>query len=155
MIDIIFKHHGMLDKFIGDGIMATFGTPTPSGDDAINSLQAAMEMSLALKNLNERRSADGQKEIRIGIGIHYGPVIAGNIGNENRLEYTVIGDTVNIASRLENATKELRREIVFSEELKARVEKGIPVAPLGTIKIRGRERPISVYTVHDMGRYHH
>jgi adenylate cyclase len=147
MVDIIFRHNGTLDKFIGDGIMATFGTPSVSAEDADNAIKAAMEMSSALQAFNKRRIAQGLEEMNIGIGIHYGPVIVGSIGSENRLEYTVIGDTVNTASRLETATKELKREIIFSEELKNNFISTKNSIPIGSIEIRGRQTQMQVYSV--------
>jgi adenylate cyclase len=147
MVEIIFKYNGTLDKFIGDGIMATFGTPTMSPDDADNAINAAKEMSSALNRYNMGRIQAGLGEIKIGIGIHYGQAIVGSIGSENRLEYTVIGDVVNIASRLESATKELKREIVFSEELKNRIGPDIMTTLLGSIEIRGHEKPMQVYSI--------
>jgi len=95
MVGIIFAHGGTLDKFMGDGILATFGTPEPNEDDLIHALQAGIAMKHALKDLNQERLAQGKPQIGQGIGIHYGEVIAGNIGTKERLEYTVIGDAVN------------------------------------------------------------
>lgn len=147
MVDIIFKHDGTLDKFVGDGIMATFGTPSTSEDDASNAVRAAMEMSSSLRSFNIDRTKSGLEEIRIGIGIHYGQVVVGSIGSGNRLEYTVIGDTVNIASRLETATKELKREIVFSREVKNQIAADIKTTLLGSIEIRGHGKPMQVFSV--------
>ncbi len=147
MVDIIFRNNGTLDKFIGDGIMATFGTPSTGIDDADNAVKTAIEMSSALKELNLKRNNAGLSEIRIGIGIHYGPVIVGSLGSENRLEYTVIGDTVNIASRLESATKKLQKEIIFSEDLKNKISEDIHARSIGLINIRGREKTMRVYSI--------
>lgn len=147
MVDVIFRNNGTLDKFIGDGIMATFGTPSTTGNDARNALSAAVEMQAALKSLNEARKAGGRPAVRIGIGMHYGPVVVGNVGSESRLEYTVIGDTVNIASRLESATKELNETIVFSEALRAELSTDTPASLVGDIPIRGKTGRLRVYTV--------
>ena len=147
MVDVIFRNNGTLDKFIGDGIMATFGTPSTTGNDARNALSAAVEMQAALKSLNEARKAGGRPAVRIGIGMHYGPVVVGNVGSESRLEYTVIGDTVNIASRLESATKELNETIVFSEALRAELSTDTPASLIGDIPIRGKTGRLRVYTV--------
>ncbi|MCX7028950.1 MAG: adenylate/guanylate cyclase domain-containing protein [Spirochaetes bacterium] len=147
MVDIIFRHDGTRDKFIGDGIMATFGTPSPTKDDARNSVLAAIDMQRSLADLNALRIADGKEPIRIGIGIHYGQVVVGNVGSENRLEYTVIGDTVNTASRLESATKELHQPIAFSEDVRGRMGDDIPAIMIGDIQLRGRAKGVRVYTV--------
>jgi len=147
MVEIIFKYNGTLDKFVGDGIMATFGTPSTSEDDASNAVKAAIEMSSSLKNFNIERTNAGLAKIAIGIGIHFGQVVVGTIGSANRLEYTVIGDTVNIASRLEAATKELKREIVFSQEVRDHIAEDIKTVLLGSIEIRGHGIPMQVYSL--------
>jgi adenylate cyclase len=147
MVDIIFRHHGTLDKFIGDGIMATFGTPRSTTDDARNAVLAAMDMQRSLADLNTSRVTAGKGPIRIGIGIHFGKVIAGNVGSESRLEYTVIGDTVNTASRLESATKELHQPIAFSEDVRSRIGNDIPTTMVGDIQLRGKAKGLRVYTV--------
>ena len=106
----VFDNNGTLDKYIGDGLMATFGTPDPGPQDAANALQCAMDMIASLEDWNAERIGEGKAPVRVGIGLHYGAVIAGDIGNERRLEYSVIGDTVNIASRLEHLTRNLNSE---------------------------------------------
>ena len=147
MVNAIFKNGGTLDKFIGDGIMATFGTPTPSSDDALNSIKSAIKMSESLKEINEKRIRNGLSEIKHGIGIHYGPAIIGNVGSEDRLEYTVIGDTVNIASRLESSTKELNEEIIISNDLREMVRDKIKDKKKGSISLKGKMEPIEVVAV--------
>ncbi len=105
MVEVIFGFGGTIDKFIGDAIMVTFGTPDPASDDAERSVRAGLAMNAELAELNAGRERRNLAKIRHGIGIHFGPVIAGNIGTEERLEYTVIGDTVNVASRIQDACK--------------------------------------------------
>jgi adenylate cyclase len=151
----VFDNNGTLDKYIGDGLMATFGTPEPSPKDARNSLQCALDMITALTVWNAERSAAGEASVRVGIGLHYGLVIAGDIGNERRLEYSVIGDTVNIASRLEQLTRTLETPLVVSDSLiKAmtlNVEGGNSIllnnlVDKGVVDIRGREFGVAVWT---------
>lgn len=113
----VFDHGGTLDKYIGDGLMATFGTPRSGPDDARNALKCALDMIAALDKWNADRAAAGQPPVQVGIGLHYGPVVAGDIGNDRRLEYSVIGDTVNIASRLEHLTRDLDTPLVVSNRL--------------------------------------
>ena len=113
----VFAHNGTLDKYLGDGLMATFGTPYPGGRDAANALAAARAMATSLADWNEARRRQGQAPIRMGIGVHWGPVVLGDIGGENRLEFATIGDTVNVASRLEHMTRELAAEVAASEDL--------------------------------------
>ncbi len=115
----VFAHGGTLDKYLGDGLMATFGTPYPGTRDAANALAAARAMASSLAEWNERRLRQGETPIRIGIGVHWGPVVLGDIGGESRLEFATIGDTVNVASRLEHMTRELAAEVAASEDLVA------------------------------------
>jgi len=155
----VFDNHGTLDKYIGDGLMATFGTPAPDTHDAENSLQCAIDMIAALDQWNAERARAGTAPVRVGIGIHYGPVIAGDIGNERRLEYSVIGDTVNIASRLEHLTRDLGTTVVVSDSVVENVAKDSPVgrtilarfSKAGIQSIRGRQAGIPVWTLNETG----
>lgn len=151
----VFDNNGTLDKYIGDGLMATFGTPEPSPRDALNSLQCALDMITALTVWNTERCAAGEAPVRVGIGLHYGLVIAGDIGNERRLEYSVIGDTVNIASRLEQLTRSLNTPLVVSDnlikEIQLNDDEGIKIlvdnlSEGGVREIRGRESGVAVWT---------
>ncbi|EOQ89026.1 adenylate/guanylate cyclase catalytic domain protein [Leptospira yanagawae serovar Saopaulo str. Sao Paulo = ATCC 700523] len=148
MLDIVFQNHGTLDKFIGDGMMVTFGTPTISQEDATNSVKAGIAMLQALALWNKKRESNGEKPISIRIGIHYGPVIVGNVGVEKRLEYTVIGDTVNAASRLEALGKELKRNFLISRELfdhiRLEFKQNLKFKTLGTLSLRGKTKTTEI-----------
>jgi adenylate cyclase len=103
----VFAHDGTIDKFLGDGLMAVFGSPMPSGLDATNAARCAIEMLAAVERWNERREQSGNVAVRLAIGIHYGEVIQGDVGSDQQLELTVVGDTVNIASRVEAHCRQL------------------------------------------------
>ncbi len=118
----VFAHEGTLDKYLGDGLMATFGTPFAGERDASNALACARAMMASLAAWNAERRARGEPEIRAGFGLHYGPVVLGDIG-ANRLEFAVIGDTVNVASRVEALTRPLDVELAATTALKSRVER--------------------------------
>jgi adenylate cyclase len=112
----VFAHNGTLDKYLGDGLMATFGTPTPRPESALDALRCAMAMQAAMEVWNAERGRGGLSPFRIGVGVHFGEVAFGNIGS-SRLELAVIGDTVNVASRLESLTRELNAAIVVSRDV--------------------------------------
>jgi adenylate cyclase len=103
---VVFRNGGTLDKFIGDGLMATFGTPEPSSIDASNALSAMFEMVEAFEQLKTRWTTEQKGDLNLAVGVHYGPVVIGNIGSKERLEFAVLGDTVNVANRLEGATRQ-------------------------------------------------
>lgn len=116
----MFRHAGTLDKYLGDGLMATFGTPIAGETDASNALNCARAMLRAVDRLNADRNSAGEPPIRVSIGLHYGPVVVGDIG-ANRLEFAVIGNTVNVASRMEGATRELDMRLALTGDLRDRV----------------------------------
>ncbi len=149
----VFAHDGTLDKYIGDGLMATFGTPAPGDFDATNALLAARRMLAELDALNAERLAAGEPALRISIGIHYGPVVQGDIGGGRRLEFTVLGDTVNVASRLEAMTRELGTPLAISGDMVERLcaETADPELE-GLVEsepqaIRGREAKLELWTL--------
>jgi adenylate cyclase len=117
MADAVFQHEGTVDKYIGDALMATFGTPHPGPRDASNALACARAMAASVAVWNDERQVAGQEPIRVGIGAHFGPVVLGDIGSERTLEFAVVGDTVNVASRLEGLTRALQATAVISEDL--------------------------------------
>ncbi|MFC1474840.1 adenylate/guanylate cyclase domain-containing protein [bacterium] len=145
MLDVVFKYEGTLDKFIGDAIMVLFGAPKSRPDDAKRAVLMAMEMQSALARLNANRAAAGKPEISIGIGINTGSVVAGNIGDSRRTEYTVVGYNVNLASRLEQLTKKYGNDIIISDTTYERVKDFVEVNELGEASIKGKELPIVVY----------
>jgi adenylate cyclase len=145
MVESVMAHDGVVDKFIGDAIMAVFGAPVPRPDDALNAVKAALEMRRRLAKMNEGFRARGLPEIRAGIGLHTGEVVAGNMGHIERMEYTVIGDAVNLASRLEGMTKELACDVLLSEDLYAKVSDQVDAEPLRRIHVKGREQDVMVY----------
>ena len=147
MVGIVMQEGGVVDKYIGDAIMVVFGAPVSKADDAIRAVRAAVRMRAALVHLNERLVARGQVALRTGIGLHTGDVIAGNIGSEQRMEYTVIGDTVNVASRLETATKELGVDIAVSDDTWREVQAHFVGRAIREITVKGREQPVTVYEV--------
>ena len=120
----VFAHDGTLDKFLGDGLMATFGTPYPRPDDAERALACACDMAAEVVAWNREREDAGEPPVRIGIGLHFGPVVLGEIGDEWRLEFAVIGDTVNVASRLETMTRDLDVDVVASNDVVAQAQHG-------------------------------
>jgi adenylate cyclase len=113
----VSTHHGMIDKFIGDAIMAVFGVPQPGDNDGRNALNAALGIIAELDQWNKERRAQNQDFVSVGIGVHFGPVVAGALGDASRLEYTVIGDTVNVAERLEKLTRTFDAPLVVSHDL--------------------------------------
>jgi adenylate cyclase len=149
----VFRHEGTLDKYLGDGLMATFGTPFTSDSDAGNALRCAQAMTGSIDELNVERKDRGEPPIQISLGLHYGQVVLGDIGL-NRLEFAVIGTTVNTASRLESLTRELGCAIVASDDLvqRARTEAGssdadfMHLAELPPRTIRGLEQPVGIWT---------
>jgi adenylate cyclase len=147
MLEAIFSHQGMLDKFIGDGIMAEFGTPLFDPDQEKNAVLAALEMQEKLGRLDKRWAAAGKPVFQMGIGIHTGPAIVGNIGSEERMEYTAIGDTVNVASRLQVATKELGVQIIVSQATRQALGVEFRIKDLGSLLLPGRTGEISAYSI--------
>ncbi len=151
----IFGQGGTLDKFIGDDVMATFGTPDPQPDDAARALRCALDMARAVDLWNSRRRPRSQPPIRIAVGIHVGPVLMGAIGSQDRLEFSAVGDTVNVASRLEQLARTHDATIVASAEtLRAASESGGLGAGqaalfrrVGPVNVPGRDAPVDIFVV--------
>lgn len=153
--DAVFANNGTLDKYIGDGLMATFGTPDSTPQDASNAINCAFDMLHALETWNIEREETGLAPVRVGIGLHWGPVVVGDIGNDRRLEYTIIGDTVNTASRLEQLTRSLSASLVVSDELMREVDTRLlkpiydskKLVDMGEQNIRGRASRVTVWAL--------
>jgi adenylate cyclase len=148
MADIILRHNGTIDKYIGDAIMAFWGAPVPTSDHAEQAVLAAREMLAGLTEVNKTLKDRGfDHEVKIGIGINTGVATIGNIGSEQKKNYTVVGDTVNLSSRLESITKEYKCPLIFSEYTHERIKNTIDCTLLGSVKVKGREQPVIIYTV--------
>jgi len=145
MTEIIFKYNGIVDKFIGDGILAYWGAFTPDHNHAEEAAKAALEMIEKVKELNEHWAKQGKGPIAIGIGVNTGTVIFGNIGRGKKIEFTVIGDPVNLAARLESLNKEFHTSIIVSEATRNRLGKEAQVRPLGGVKVKGKTVETTVY----------
>ena len=147
MAKVVEKHGGVIDKFIGDAIMAIFGAPVSLPDHARRAVECGREMHAELNLLNEKLRQEGRPEIAMGVGVHTGEVVAGNMGAEHRLNYTVIGDTVNVAARLESETKPVGRSPLFSQAtLEAAGLTAAEVDTIGPLQVKGRKQPILVST---------
>jgi adenylate cyclase len=149
MVDCIQNEGGMLDKFIGDAIMAVFGTPFAHEDDPDRAIRAAVSMMTELNIYNEKRIADGNMPINHGIGINTDSVVSGNIGTPKRMDYTVIGDGVNLASRLESACKQYGASILISEYTFKALKGTYRIRRVDNVLVKGKNRPVSVYEVLD------
>lgn len=145
MVEIVFHYEGTLDKFVGDEIMALFGSPVSHPDDAERSVRVALEMMEALRLLNQARVARQEEPLHIGIGVNTGEVVAGYIGSSKALEYTVIGDVVNTGARLCSLAK--AGEIIISEQTYHRVKHAFEVVPLPAAHAKGKSKPLSVFRV--------
>ena len=149
MVNIVFAHEGTLDKFIGDAVMAQWGAITSSGPeaDARRAVTTAVAMRQALTRLNPGWLARGMMEIKVGIGINHGSALVGNIGAEVKKEVTAIGDTVNVASRLEGATKQYGVDLCIGEAVAPLVRDAFVLRSLGLILVQGKTRPVEIFTV--------
>jgi adenylate cyclase len=143
MVEVIFKYGGTLDKYMGDEIMAFFGAPKADPDHAKTACLAALSMHDELERLNEELKSEGAPQMNIGIGINTGEVVVGNIGSDRRMDYTVIGDHVNLASRLQVLNKDFGTEIIISE-FTAKAAGGLETRDLGDVNIRGKEKPVRI-----------
>lgn len=147
MAAAVFAHRGMVNDFVGDAVAAVFGAPVGDSDHAFHAVQSALAMEQALAALNRRWSAAGLPQLRMGIRIHTGHVFAGNVGGRDRLKYTVIGDAVNVASRIEELNEELGTTILITKETRRAVGDRAAAADGGTVPIRGRVQPERVFEV--------
>jgi adenylate cyclase len=162
MVDVVHAHQGSVDKFIGDAIMAVWGIPEFSDDDAANAVLAAVKMQQELVHFNLEREAQGKPALHMGIGIHSGPVLAGNLGARQRMEYTVIGDTVNVASRIERLAQ--ATQVLVSEATMAWIRPLVHATARPAVHVKGKRDPVKTFEVHglrdaaeersEMGRSH-
>jgi class 3 adenylate cyclase len=147
MMDAINGEGGIVNQMVGDGLMAIFGAPLPREDHRQAAVLAARQMIDLIRLFNEEQAARDRVQIRIGIGIASGPVIAGYTGTLHRATYTCVGDTVNVAARLESHTKELDRFILIDENTRLGLDEGIAVEAQGELAVKGKTRPVKVYAV--------
>lgn len=147
MVGIITRNHGIVDKFVGDAIMAIWGAPNSTGQDNQFAVQACLEMRTALNELNERRGGRGQTPIKIGIGLHSGPAISGTIGSNERMEYTAIGDTVNMASRVESSTKAFGADLLVTDAVASNLSEKYIFEFAGAAEVKGKSEPIQMFKV--------
>ena len=150
MTDIVFKHGGTLDKYMGDAIMAIYGAPVDQPDHAQKACETALEMMQVLKELNAGWVREGKPALDIGIGINTGMMMVGNMGSEQRFEYTVLGDAVNLGSRLEGANKTYLTHILISEFTYQKVKDEFLCMEMDSVRVKGKTRPVSIYQL--MGR---
>jgi len=149
MVNCIAQEAGMLDKFIGDAIMAEFGIPLPHGDDPDRAVRAAISMIRELNAVNQKRQTRGQKPIQIGIGLNTDTIVSGNIGSAKRMDYTAIGDGVNVASRLESACKEYSAQILCSENTYKKLKGSYWAREIDRVIVKGKTAPVGVYEILD------
>jgi adenylate cyclase len=147
MVGVIIRHGGVVDKFVGDAIMAIWGAPNGTPDDAKKAVMACLEMRKELERLNNERIANGEQPLMIGMGLHAGPVVAGTVGSNDRLEYTVIGDTVNTASRIESATKSFGTDLLVSEAVVKKLDEEFLVELAGHTKVKGKDKTLALAKV--------
>jgi adenylate cyclase len=146
MADAIFKHEGTLDKFIGDAVLAFFGAPVEHTDDPQRAVRTAWEMQQRIDVVNKRREGGTHGLLKIGIGINTGDVVVGNVGSHRRMDYTVIGDNVNLGQRLEDTAG--GGQILISESTYELVKDIVDAVKLEPIKVKGRVQPVQVYEIH-------
>lgn len=146
MVDIIMNHHGVVDKYMGDAIMAFYGAPERTRYEASEAVQSAFQMLEALKDFNIWQTRKSRPEFRIGIGINYGIVTVGNIGSEKKMDYTVIGDMVNLGSRLEGLTKVYDQPLIVSESVAKKIQEKFPCRLIDRVIVKGKTAGIGIYT---------
>lgn len=149
MVDCIQYEGGMLDKFIGDAVMAVFGTPMSHADDEDRAVRAAISMLRELNGYNVRRASEGKKEIDIGIGINTDSIVSGNIGSPRRMDYTVIGDGVNLASRLEGACKQYHARLLVSESTFKKLRGTYRSREIDRVIVKGKTQPVGIFEIVD------
>jgi adenylate cyclase len=147
MVQVVFAHRGTVDKFVGDMIMALYGAPLDDPDHADHAVQTALRMVEELQELNRRWAVEGRAALDIGIGINSGEMIAGNIGSDTIMSYTVIGDNVNLGARLESLNKDFGTRILISEATRQRLKGQYAVRALGEVTVKGKTRPVAIYEV--------
>ena len=150
IVEAVFKAGGSVNKFLGDAVLAVFGAPIAHDDDPRRAAAAAREIEIRVLELNEQREAQGKPPIRIGIGIATGEVVAGNVGSHRRLEYTVIGDPVNLASRLQALSTD--NQILLDEETATQLGSSIAhlrAKPIGPHKLKGFDSPVELFELSD------
>jgi adenylate cyclase len=147
MVEIVFRHKGTVDKFVGDMVMALFGAPLDDPDHAEHAVQAAIDMVRELGELNKAWVERGMTPLDIGVGINSGDMIAGNIGSSSIMSYTVIGDNVNLGSRLESLNKDYKTRIIMSDATRTRLRNTYETRPLGDVKVKGKTRAVAIYEI--------
>ena len=147
MVEVLFAHKGTLDKFVGDMVMALYGAPIEDEQHADHAVTSAVAMVEELRLLNARWAAEGRPQLDIGIGINSGEMVAGNIGSDTIMSYTVIGDQVNLGARLESLNKEYGTRIIISESTRQRLKGRYEIRPLGDVIVKGKTQPVAIYEV--------
>jgi len=145
MTDIVFKYNGTLDKYVGDEIMAFWGAPIPQEDHALLACKASVEMMEVLGQLNEKWVSQGKPRLDIGIGLNSGEMVVGNMGSHSRMDYTLMGDNVNLGARLEGTNKVYSTHIIISEFTYEHVKDRIVARELDLIRVKGKELPVKIY----------
>ncbi len=147
MVSVVFEHRGTVDKFVGDMVMALYGAPLDDHDHAEHAMQTALAMAKALGELNAEWQSQGRPTLDIGIGINTGEMVAGNIGSDTIMSYTVIGDAVNLGARLESLNKDYGTRIIISEATRSRLKGRYDIHPLGDVIVKGKSKPVAIFEV--------
>jgi len=147
MVPIVFANKGTIDKFVGDMIMALYGAPLEDPDHADHAVRTALAMTEELARLNNQWAADGMPPLDIGIGINTGDMVAGNLGSESIMSYTVIGDNVNLGSRLESLTRSFQTRVIVSDATRRALKQTYDLHPLGEVTVKGKSVSVQVYEV--------